>query len=75
MGFRQVKVGSCCMQIEGLDDLFQDYFKKGKTPDEMIGIDMIKDTRKQNFIPEDAEDLYTAALLEEYKTYYSAKKK
>jgi hypothetical protein len=56
MGFRQVKVGSCCMQIEGLDDLFQEYFKKGKTPDEMIGADLIKDTRKQNFIPEDAED-------------------
>lgn len=74
MGFRQVKVGNCCMQIEGLDDLFQEYFEKGKTPDEMIGYDMIKDTRKQNFIPEDAEDLYAAALLEEYKTYYIAKK-
>ena len=25
MGFRKVKVGSCCMQIEGLDDIFQEY--------------------------------------------------
>jgi hypothetical protein len=57
-----------------LDDLFQEYFKKGKTPEEMIGGDMIKDTRKQNFIPDDAEDLYAIALLEEYRTYYSAKK-
>ena len=59
------------MQIEGLDDIFQEYFKKGKTPDEMIGADFIKDTRKQNFIPEDAEDLYGEALLKEYKSYYN----
>ena len=75
MGFRQVKVGSCSMQIEGLDDIFQEYFKTGKTPDEMIGADLIKNTRKQNFIPEDAEDLYGEALLNEYKSYYNAQKK
>jgi len=74
MGFRQVKVGSCCMQIEGLDDIFQEYLEKGKTPEEMIGADLIKDVRKQNFIPEDAEDLYEAALLSEYKSYCNARK-
>lgn len=74
IGFRQVKIGSCCMQIEGLDDIFQEYFKKGMTPDDMTGAEMIKDIRGLNFIPEDAEDLYNEALLKEYKSYYSARK-
>ena len=62
------------MQIEGLDDIFQEYLEKGKTPEEMIGADLIKDVRKQNFIPEDAEDLYDEALLREYLSYYNATK-
>lgn len=62
------------MQIEGLDDLFQQYFQKGKTPEEMIGSDMINDIRMQNFVPEDAEDLYETALLSEYKSYCSDRK-
>jgi hypothetical protein len=71
IGFRQVKVGSCCMEIEGLEDIFREYTKKGMTPDEVTGAEMIKDIRALNFIPEDAEDLYKEALLKEYKSYYS----
>jgi hypothetical protein len=63
------------MEIEGLDDVFQEYFKKGRTPDEMTGAEMIKDIRKLNFIPEDAEDLYNEAFLKEYYSYYNARKK
>jgi len=73
IGFRQIKVGNCFMEIKGLDDVFQEYFDKGKTPDEIVGMEMINDLRKQNFIPEDAEDLYVVVRFEEYKTYYSAK--
>ena len=62
------------MQIEGLDDIFQEYLEKGRTPDAMIGADMIKDIRKQNFVPEDAEYLYDEALLREYLSYYNATK-
>ncbi len=32
-----------------------------------------KDIRKQNFVPEDAEDLYDDALLREYKSYYNGR--
>jgi DNA-directed RNA polymerase specialized sigma24 family protein len=40
----------------------------------MNGAEIIKDVRKLNFIPEDAEDLYGEALLKEYKSYYRARK-
>jgi hypothetical protein len=73
IGFRQVQVGSCCMEIEGLDNLFWDYFNKGKTSDGLIGAEMINDIRELNFIPEDAEDLYIVALLNDYRSYYNAR--
>lgn len=74
IGYRQIKVGKCFMEIKGLDDIFQEYYDKGKTPDEIVGIEMINDVRKQNFIPEDVEDLYDEALLKEYKVYFNARK-
>ena len=73
IGFRQVQVGRCRMGLEGLDDVFWEYFKKGKTPDEMIGAEMIKDIRELNFIPEDAEELYVEAILKDYRSYYNAR--
>jgi non-homologous end joining protein Ku len=63
------------MEIKGLDDVFQEYFDKGKTPDEIVSMEMINDLRKQNFIPEDVEDLYDEALLDEYGVYFSTRKK
>ena len=63
------------MDIKGLDEVFQEYFDKGKTPDEIVGMEMINDLRKRNFIPEDVEDLYDEALLDEYRVYFSAQKK
>lgn len=62
------------MEIKGLDDVFQEYFDKGKTPDEIVGFEMTNNVRKQNFIPEDVEDLYDEALLNEYKVYFNGRK-
>lgn len=75
VGFCQVKVGKCSMEVKGLDELFQDYFKKGMTAEEIDGSEMIRDVRKQNFIPEDIEDLYEEALKKEYKRYFESRKK
>lgn len=63
------------MQIEGLDEFLQEYFEKGITPDDIPILEMIKEVRTQNFIPEDTEDLYRQALLREYKSYHNAQKK
>lgn len=57
-----------------MDDVFQEYFDKGKTPDEIVGFEMTNNVRKQNFIPEDVEDLYDEALLNEYKVYFNGRK-
>ena len=36
---------------------------------------MIKDVRRQNFVPEDIEDLYEEALMKEYERYFESRKK
>jgi non-homologous end joining protein Ku len=58
-----------------LDELFQDYFEKGITAEEIEGSEMIRDVKRQNFIPEDIEDLYEEALIKEYKRYFESRKK
>jgi hypothetical protein len=75
IGFRKIRVGNCSMEIKGLDDVFQEYFDKEKTPDEIVGFEMINNVRKENFIPEDVEDLYGEALFNEYKVYFNTRKK
>ncbi len=74
-GFREVKIGSCRVEIVGADDVFQKYFDSEKKPIDTLGDEMIKDLRGQNFVPEDTEDLYKEALIREYQSYCEAKKK
>ena len=75
VGCHQVKVGKCSMEVKGLDELFHDYFEKGMTAEEIDGIEMIRNVRRQNFIPEDIEDLYEEALIKEYERYFESRKK
>ena len=75
VGCHQVKVGKCSMEVKGLDELFHDYFEKGITAEEIEGSEMIRDVKRQNFIPEDIEDLYEEALIKEYKRYFESRKK
>lgn len=58
-----------------MDELFHDCFEKVITAEEIEGSEMIKDARRQNFIPEDIEDLYEEALIKEYKIYFESRKK
>jgi len=75
IGFRPVRIGGCCLEIEGLDDVFEEYSKGGKVPEDRTGDQLVFDLRKLNFIPEDAEDLYKEAFLREYRSYLKAKGK
>ena len=45
------------------------------TAEEIDGREMVKSVRRQNFIPEDIEDLYEEALIKEYKRYFESRKK
>jgi hypothetical protein len=56
-------------------ELFHDYFEKGMTAEEIEGREMIREVRRQNFIPEDIEDLYEEALIKEYERYFESRKK
>ena len=75
VGLRQVNVGGRSIGIMGLDETFQEYFKKGKTPEDSTGNELVEDLKKLNFIAEGAEEMYKKAFLIEYQRYYEARKK
>jgi hypothetical protein len=75
VSLRQVNVGGRSIGITGLDETFQEYFKKGKTPEDSTVDELVEDLKKLNFIAEGAEELYKKAFLIEYQRYYEVRKK
>lgn len=75
VGLREVNVGGRSVGIMGMDETFQDYFKKGKKPEDSTGDELVNDLKKLNFIAEGAEGMYKEAFLREYKRYYEAQKR
>ena len=58
------------MGITGMDETFQEYFKKGKKPEDSTGNELVEDLKKLNFIADGAEEMYKKAFLIEYQRYY-----
>ena len=58
-----------------MDETFQEYFKKGKTPEDSTGDELVEDLKKLNFIAEGAENMYKEAFLREYQRFYESRKK
>jgi hypothetical protein len=75
VGLRQINVEGRNTGIMGLDETFQEHFKKGKKPEDSTGNELVEDLKKLNFIAEGAEEMYKKAFLIEYKRYYEARKK
>jgi hypothetical protein len=75
VGLRQINVGGRSTGIMGLDETFQDYFKKGTKPEDSTGDKLVEDLKKLNFIAEEAEEMYKKAFLIEYQRYCEARKK
>jgi hypothetical protein len=75
VGLRQVNVGGRSTGIMGLDETFQEYFKKGKMPEDSTGYELVEDLKKLNFIAEGAEKMYKEAFLREYQRFYESRKK
>ena len=75
VGLRKINVGGISTGITGLDETFQEYFKKGKKPMDSTGDELVEDLKKLNFIAEGAEEMYKKAFLIEYQRYYEARKK
>jgi hypothetical protein len=75
IGLRQVNVGGRGVGIAGMDETFQEYFKKGKKPEDSTGDDLVNDLKKLNFIADGAEEMYKVAFLREYQRFYEAGKR
>jgi hypothetical protein len=75
VGVRQINVGGNNVGISGMDETFQDYFKKGKKPGDLTGDELVEDLKKLNFIADGADEMYKMAFLEEYKRYYEVRKR
>ena len=75
VGLRQVNVGGRSTGIMGMDETFQEYFKKGKKPEDSTGDELVEDLKKLNFIAEGAENMYKEAFLREYQRFYESRKK
>ncbi len=75
VGLRQINVGGRIVGIMGLDETLQDFFKKGKKPEDTTGSELVEELKKFNFIAEGAEELYKIAFLAEYQRYWEARKK
>lgn len=74
VGLRQVNVGGRSTGIMGMDETIQEYFKKGKEPEDAIGDELVVDLKKLNFIAEGAEEMYRKAFLIGYQRYCEARK-
>jgi hypothetical protein len=75
VSLRHVNVGGRSIGITGLDETFQEYFKKGKRPEDSSGDELVEDLNKLNFIAEGAEEMYKKAFLIEYQRYCEVRKK
>jgi len=75
VSLRQVNVGGRSIGIQGLDETIQEYFKKGRTPEDSTGNELVEDLKKLNFIADGAEEMYKKAFLMEYQRYYEVRKK
>lgn len=74
VGVRQVNVGGNCVGIAGINDVFEELYKAGKTPEDSTGDELVEILGKNNFIPDESKSLYKSAFLMEYKRFYEARK-
>jgi hypothetical protein len=75
VGLRQINVGGRSVGIMGLDEALQEFFKKGKKPEDSTGSELVEELKKLNFIAEGAEEMYKIAFLAEYQRYFEARTK
>ena len=75
VGSRQINVGGHNVGILGLDETFQEHFKRGKGPKDLTGDELLKDLKRLNFIAEGAEEIYKKAFLREYQRFFEARKR
>lgn len=72
LSYRMIHIGGAPAGLLGLDELFNELFESGCTPDE-VEEKLIKGVRKHNFIPKPALKDFSTVLLQEYRKYFQTK--
>ncbi|MBC7248703.1 MAG: 4Fe-4S dicluster domain-containing protein [Anaerolineae bacterium] len=69
LSYRQILVGRFMTGMVGLDEMFAEFYKAGRDPDEALVPELLARARKDNYIPVAGEAEYAEALLREYRKY------
>jgi NAD-dependent dihydropyrimidine dehydrogenase PreA subunit len=71
LSYRQVLVGQRPAAIQGLDEIFEELYERGRGPDEAdLGMTLVERARAyKNYIPKLAANDFAEALLREYRKY------
>lgn len=64
---RRIEVGEVVVGLAMLDDILADVAESDLSGDTAIGDALIKQVKIYNYVPKEAEPLYRAALLAEYR--------
>jgi len=64
---RRIEVGDIVVGLVMLDDVLDDVIDRGIAGVTAIGDELVRQIKIYNYIPKEAEPLYRAALLREYR--------
>ncbi len=74
LSYRMIYIGGAPAGLLGVDELFNELFDAGITPnDENIGDKIIKGVKRHNFVPKQADEDYKIVLVGEYQKYYQTR--
>lgn len=63
------------VRVRGLDEIFEEAYREGKTPHWSLMSEMVDRLSRQNYIPSSARFEYEEALLKEYRLFFERKEK
>ncbi len=70
----KARIGSVEVGLVALGDIFERLHESGKRPQDIDGLELVREVSMHNYIPSAAWDEYAPALIEEYKKYCNNKK-
>jgi hypothetical protein len=65
----QVEIGGVSVGLVALEPIFEQFYQEGRHDGPGLDEEILKTVRLYNYVPSNAEELYKATLLEEYKKF------
>ncbi|MDD5206651.1 MAG: hypothetical protein PHS17_14595 [Desulfobacterales bacterium] len=65
----------CQIGVKGLDTIFEEAYREGKSADQSLANEMVARLSKNNYIPDSAWPEYEEAVFKEYQRFVKAKKR